>query len=114
MRLKNTMLCLSGLLVATWVSVAFAAENPFQGIVDRNVFALRAPPPPPPPPEPPKPPLPPFTLTGIMTMGGKKRALLEGVLPAKPPDPPKKSFYTLGEDEREGEVHVLKIDEKEG
>jgi hypothetical protein len=49
-----------------------------------------------------------------MTGLGRKRALLEGVLPAKPPDQPKKSFFTLGEGERDGEIEVLKIDEKAG
>lgn len=91
---------------------AVNADNPFQSIVDRNVFGLKPPPPPPAPPEPPKPPLPPIALTGIMTGIGKKRALLEGVMPAKPPEPPKKSFYTLAEGEQQDEVKILKIDEK--
>jgi hypothetical protein len=51
-------------------------------------------------------------LTGIMTGIGRKRALLEGTMPAKPPEPPKKSFYTLGEGEQQDEVKVIKIDEK--
>src|SRR4051812_39118552 len=101
-RKGKCVICLAAGIVSALSAGAISADNPFQGIVDRNVFGLRAPPPPPPPPEAPKPPLPPINLTGIMTMGGRKRALLEAVLPGKPPDPPKKSFYTLGEDERDG------------
>src|SRR5437016_1773545 len=94
---------------------AVTADNPFQSIVDRNVFGLKPPPAPPAPPEPPKPPLPPIALTGIMTgIGRKNRALLEGVMPAKPPDQPKKSYYTLSEGEQDGEVKVLKIDANAG
>lgn len=106
---------LGGILCAAFLvqdAGAVTPDNPFQSIVDRNVFGLKPPPPPPAPPEPPKPPLPPIALTGIMTGIGKKRALLEGVMPAKPPDQPKKSFYTLGEGEQQDEIKVLKIDEK--
>src|SRR5947207_5105090 len=93
---------------------AVTADNPFQSIVDRNVFGLKPPPPPATPPPPPPPPLPPIALTGIMTGIGKKRALLEAVMPAKPPEQPKKSFYTLSEGEQEGDIKVLKIDDKAG
>jgi len=108
------LLCALVCLASGAVADAITADNPFQSIVDRNVFGLKAPPPPPAPPEPPKPPLPPIALTGIMTGIGKKRALLEGVMPAKPPEPSKKSFYTLAEGEQQDEVRVLKIDEKAG
>ena len=52
-----------------------SSSNPYQGIVDRNVFALK---PLPPPPEPPsdKPPTPEFYLTGITTILGNKLALI--------------------------------------
>src|SRR5947208_16694459 len=53
-------------------SASNANPNPYQGIVDRNVFGLKPPPPPPAPPEPPKPPVN-ITLTGITTVLGKKR-----------------------------------------
>jgi len=49
-----------------------------------------------------------------MTGLGKKRALMETMLPAKPPEQAKKSYPTLGEGERDGEIEVLKIDEKAG
>src|SRR5206468_253998 len=35
-------------------------------------------------------------------------------MPAKPPDQPKKSFYTLAEGDQQDEVKVLKIDDKAG
>src|SRR5947209_11064533 len=95
---RKLLVCALGCIVLAAISAdAITADNPFQSIVDRNVFGLKPPPPPPAAPEPPKPPLPPIALTGIMTGIGKKRALLEGTMPAKPPDQPKKSFYTLGE-----------------
>src|SRR5215475_11822548 len=63
---------------------AFAGtENPYQGIIDRNVFGLR-PPPPPPSNEPPKPPIPAINLTGITTLLGKKMAFMTIQLPPKP------------------------------
>jgi hypothetical protein len=109
---RKLLVCFLGCLVSASNVGAISADNPFQSIVDRNVFGLKPPPPPPAPPEPPKPPLPPIALTGIMTGIGKKRALLEVIMPAKPPDQPKKTFPTLGEGDQEGEIKVIKIDEK--
>src|SRR5437899_4284234 len=112
----KTLVCMLGGILLSAGAYAIAADSlsPYQGIVDRNVFALKAPPPPPPPPEPPKPPVPNITLTGIMKGLGKTRALMEAVLPVKPPEQPKKSFFTLGEGERDGEIEVLKIDAAAG
>ena len=52
-----------------------------------------------------------IALTGIMTGLGKKRALLEAVLPG---EPPRKTHFTLAEGEQEGGIEVLQIDEKAG
>src|SRR5438874_469686 len=88
--------------------------NPYHGIVDRNVFGLKDPPPPPPPnPDAGKPPTPPITLTGITTVLGNKRAFLTLQLPAKAPEPAKIASLMLTEGQRDGEVEVLEIDEKE-
>jgi hypothetical protein len=81
------------------------AANPFQNIVLANVFRLRE------PPLPIKPvaaklPLPPLKLTGILGFG-KTRALLEGWLPAK-------QFFSLAQGERDGDIEVLRIDQKTG
>src|SRR5262245_16734768 len=82
------------------------SNNPYQGIVDRNVFGLKPTPPPAPPPEPPKPPASKITLTGIITYGGK-RALLKAAAPARPGvagkggEPGKELSLTLKEGQRE-------------
>lgn len=87
--------------------------TPYQGIVDRNVFALR-PPPPPPPPKDDRPPPPKIYMTGITTLFNKKLVLLKVTLPAKPGTKAEEEAYTLGENERQGEIQVLSIDEKNG
>jgi hypothetical protein len=87
--------------------------NPYQGIVDRNVFGLK-PPPPPPDPESTKPPPPKVFLTGITTILGNKRALLKMTPPAKPGEPAKEQSFTLAEGQREGDIEVLEINEKAG
>jgi hypothetical protein len=92
-----------------------ASANPYQAIVERNVFGLK-PPPPPPDPESQKPPMPKITLTGISTLLGNKRAFLKTPAPpAKPGEPPKsEQFYMLTEGQRDGEMEVIEIDEKAG
>jgi hypothetical protein len=112
------LVCLAGSLVLCTTAtarVAAAAGNPYQGIVERNVFGLKAPPPPPDP-EANKAPLPKITLTGIVTLGGAKRALLK--VPPGPPKPgePAKTEqgFILSVGERQGEIEVLEIDEKAG
>ncbi len=101
-------------LSITFVS-ANTDSNPYQSIVDRNVFGLKDPPPPPPPgPDPGKTQSPPITLTGIMTILGKKTAFMSFPAPAKPPEPAKQSSIMLTEGQRDGEIEVLQIDEKGG
>jgi hypothetical protein len=113
------LLCLaSGIaLCATPTIQGQANTGPYTGIVDRNVFGLK-PPPPPPSTEPPKPPPSKITLTGIMTILGRKQALMKTpppTTPSKPGDPPKtEQFYMLGEGQRDGEIEVVSIDEKTG
>jgi len=91
-----------------------SSENPYQSIVDRNVFALK----PPPDPEaikPPPPPPPPIELQGISVLFGRKRVLFTVTLPgAKPGAPPERKALILAEGERQDDVEVLEIDEKTG
>lgn len=91
-----------------------SAENPYQSIVDRNVFALK----PPPDPEtlkPPTPPPPPIELQGISVLFGRKRVLFTVTVPgSKPGQPPERKALILAEGERRDEVEVLEIDEKTG
>ncbi len=92
-----------------------SGDNPYQTIVDRNVFALK-PPPPPPNPEDNKPPPSKNTLTGITTILCRKLALMKTPPPpAKPGEQAKtEGSYILAPGQREGEIEVLEIDEIAG
>jgi hypothetical protein len=99
---------------ALWVSGNAASgdsrDEPYRGIVERNVFGLN---PKPPPPEinTPPPPSPRVFLTGITTVLGNKHALLKTTPPAKPGELAKEQAFTLAEGQREGEIEVLEINE---
>ena len=110
---RKTVICvLSGLLVCAAARTEAAdSGNPYQGIVDRNVFGLK-PPPPPPKTEPDKPPPPKITLNGITTIFGKARAVMSVQMPAKPPEPSKPQSFILAEGQRDGELEVIEINEK--
>jgi hypothetical protein len=90
-------------------------SNPYQGIVDRNVFGLKDPPPPPRP-EDNKPPPTKIILTGITTILGNKRALLKTPPtggPAKPGSPPPgEHSYIMTIGQKEDDIEILEIDEK--
>jgi hypothetical protein len=96
------------LLCSAAIAIGADSGNPYQGIVDRNVFGLK-PPPPPGKPEDKKIDLPPITLTGITTILGNKRALMNVQAPGKA-----LQSFILAEGQREGEIEVLEIDEKAG
>jgi hypothetical protein len=86
-----------------------AADNPYQAIVERNVFGLK----PPPVIDTNTPIIQPaakITLTGITTILGKTQALMS-VQTAGKPQP---EFFMLTEGQRAGEIEVLEIDEKGG
>ena len=86
--------------------------NPFQSIVERNVFGIKPPPPPSEEkiPEPP-PAIPPakVVLTGILNILGPPRALLE-VAENEPGKQPNTKKPILREGERDGAIEVLSID----
>jgi len=113
---RKVLVGMVGALVAGAGAIAAAdtpeaTANPYQGVVDRNVFALK-PPPPPPDPESVKPPTPDFALTGIMTLGGKRALFKSTPKPGKGADPAAKEHsYILAEGQRDGEVQVEQIDE---
>ena len=103
------------LAIGSQAAVNDTTTNPFNAIVDRNVFALKDPPPPPvqetktntPPPN--------IKLTGITTIFGtsNKRALFmvqEIGIPGKPAS--KEESYILTEGQRQGAIEVVEIDEK--
>jgi len=116
----KTLVCALGALSICAVAapnVNEPSENPYQAIVERNVFSLRDPPPPPKPEEV-KPPPPKLTLTGITTLLGRKMVLLKAPPapgPVKPGEPPKtEQFFTLAEGQQDGELEIVNIDEKAG
>ncbi len=94
--------------------VADSSANPYQGIVDRNVFGLKPPTPVSKGPDTEHPPPPKITLTGITTIFHDKRALMNVAMPARPPEPAKQQSFILAEHQREGDIEVLEIDVKTG
>ena len=87
--------------------------NPYQGIVERNVFALK----PPPDPESLKPAAPPpplIELQGISSMFGRQQVLFRTQKPAKPPKPPEKVSMVLSVGQRVDDIEVVSIDEQAG
>jgi len=111
--------CMVGSLAICTVARAVPAEssdNPYQSIIDRNVFSLKPPPPPPDPSEANKPQALKITLTGITTIFGDKRVLMKTAAPpGKPGEAPKtEQSYILTVGQREGEIEVIDIDEKAG
>ena len=93
-----------------------SSSNPYQSIVDRNVFSLKPPPAPVDSAEANKAPVLKITLTGMTTIFGNKRVLMKTAPPpGKPGEAPKtEQFYILTEGQREGDIEVLEIDEKVG
>ena len=96
-------------VVSAGLLVAAPPGNPYLVISERNVFALR--PPPPRHPEPLPAPLPKVVPDGISTIVGMKQALLKVYFPARPPEPAREESCVLAVGQREGPIEVLAIDE---
>ncbi len=113
---EKALACLlSGAVLCGGSAMAVPADNPYQGIVERNVFGLKPPPPPPDPAEANKPQPANITLTGITTILGNKRVLMKTApKPGKPGEAPKEMSYILTEGQRDGDIEVLSIDEVAG
>jgi hypothetical protein len=105
----SLLLCAEGGLV--W---ATSAENPYTGIVERNVFGLKPPSAPPVDPSSIKPPPPKVILNGITTIFGVKKALLKLTPPPEKGQPAKEQSYILSEGQRDGELEVIQINENAG
>jgi hypothetical protein len=113
-RLGKIVVCLAGGLVLNAGARAddgVLPNNPYAPIVVRNVFGLN------PPPtndanatqaEPP----PKITLNGIMSILGRLQALYKVAGTAKPGQPAKDESYILSEGQRQDEIEVIQIDEK--
>jgi hypothetical protein len=109
----NTLTGIAGVAAFAGAMIVGAANNPYQAIVERNIFSLK-PIPPVVPPEPPKPPAPTFVLNGITTLFGSKRVLLTATIPTRPGDKPTPPLsLMLSEGERSGDIEIKEIDEKE-
>jgi hypothetical protein len=86
------------------------ANKPYETIVARNMFGLLPiPPPDTNPPAPPVDPPPKITLNGIMTIFGRDQALYKVATKPKPGQPAKEDSYVLGENERQDDIEVVKI-----
>jgi hypothetical protein len=112
----TTLACLAGAAVLCSTAKATADDssaNPYQAIVERNVFGLKSPPPPPDP-EANKPPPPKITLTGITTILGNKRALMKVMMPPKPGVKQEEQSFILAVGQRDGDIEVLEIDDAAG
>jgi hypothetical protein len=119
-RVGKSVICLLGgfaLGTATYAAVnpegaddsSTRGGNPYNVIVDRNVFDLRAPPPPASS-QPTNTPPPNIKLTGITTILGKKQALFMVQEPAPPGKPAnKEESFILTEGQRQGAIEVLEI-----
>src|SRR3989442_1543985 len=120
---QKAVACLLGCLMSSAEArsaVTEAQDNPYNVIVERNVFGLK----PPPSNDPTPPPPPPATqvkLLGITTVVSPKRAILQwrdpgqAPVPGKPAaQPGKEQSYIMTEGQREGIIELLEIDEKAG
>jgi hypothetical protein len=87
--------------------------NPYATIAARNIFALN-PPTPPAPPEDPEKNLPKITPTGIQSFFGQSKVLFKVAAgtAARGRQPGKEEFYILSQGQREDDIEVVKIDEK--
>lgn len=87
-----------------------ASDSPYGAIVERNIFDLKDPPPPPSAAPETNAPPPNVTLTGIMSILGKKQALFlvqKVAVAGKPADSPES--YIMTEGQRQGGLEVLEI-----
>jgi hypothetical protein len=113
-RLGKIAVCLASGLVLNASAHADGVvlpNNPYAPAVVRNVFGLNPPQPvdlnAPQADPPPK-----ITLNGIMSIFGHLQALFKVAVPAKPGQTAKDESYILSEGQRQDEIEVIKIDEK--
>ncbi|MGA2788806.1 MAG: hypothetical protein ABSF60_14900 [Verrucomicrobiota bacterium] len=112
--LGKIAVCLASGLVLNAGALADDAvlpNNPYAPIVVRNVFGLNPPTPidasqsADPPPK--------ITPNGIMSIFGQLQVLFKVATPAKPGQPAKEDSYILSEGQRQDEIEVIQIDEKD-
>jgi hypothetical protein len=112
-RLGKIVVCLASGLVLNAGARAddgVLPNNPYAPIVVRNVFDLN--PPPPADAGQPADPPPKITPNGIMSIFGQLQVLFKVAGTAKPGQPAKDESYILSEGQRQDEIEVIQIDEK--
>jgi hypothetical protein len=112
--MKNILLFLIALGFAFNIPAQNLAlsSNPYAPVVERNVFGLVPIPTNPPVDTTPATPPPKITPNGIMSIFGQFQVLFKVATPAKPGQPQKDDSYVLSEGERQDDIEVKKIDEK--
>jgi hypothetical protein len=111
---KITICLLGGLVLTAGVRAQDAAltGDPYAVVVARNIFGLNPPPPPNANPQDANPP-PKITPNGIMTIFGQLQVLFKVAGTPKPGGaPPADEPYILSEGQRQDDIEVMKIDEK--
>src|SRR5690348_16827339 len=107
---RKILVCAMGGFVLSLNARAITSDTtskPYQNIVERNLFNLKAAAPPPSP-EANRQPPPKITLTGITTILGKKLVMFSAV-----PKPGQSQVnYMLTEGQSQDDIEVLQIDEK--
>ena len=87
-----------------------APGDPYATVIERNIFGLNPPPPPNANPQDANPP-PKITPNGIMDILGGLQVLFKVAQPPKPGNPPEET-YILSEGQRQDDIEVVKIDQK--
>lgn len=112
-----TWLCLAFVLCAKAAAItsdiSSSSAKDYEQIAIRNVFGLKPPPPPGPPPDTNKTPPSKITLTGITTFGGKRAIMKVAGTPKVGQSAPEQTLV-LRENQKEGEIEVVGIDETSG
>jgi hypothetical protein len=90
--------------------IAALTGDPYATVVTRNIFGLNPPPPPGPPPDATPPPK--ITPNGIMSIFGQLQVLFKVPGTAKAGVPLIDQSYILSEGQRQDDIEVMKIDEK--
>jgi hypothetical protein len=108
-------LCLIGGIALGFIARAddtVAPGDPYATVIERNIFGLNPPPPPNANPQDANPPAK-ITPNGIMDILGELQVLFKVAQPPKPGNPPTpEETYILSEGQRQDDIEVVKIDEK--
>ena len=102
------------IIAGAQAQAAAALDQPYAGIVSRNMFGLLPISTNNPVVEPTIDPPPKITPNGTMTLFGKLEALFKVASKGQPGQPAKDDSYVLGEGERQDDIEVVKINQADG